>query len=237
MSRNKRYLEIHRMFSLIFKKIITNNVIWCLKILFSPPRNYWIYLALMVIFLKSQRLNFIILRILNISSSCVGYIDITSKTLTMFLMAWYFLISRWRSLICWLFESDTCFEVISENDKVAVSSMTNGDIAHTYIVIYQLCFHNKRFSIFLHFPELFPENSHHVCPLRSVVHHHLHVHQAHHTMFIMFVQQVEHVQLAQHTHYFLHKKNSQELWILSGSLSDCQSLTLNVMFPVSQFVS
>ena len=184
---------------------------WCLKILFSPPRNYWIYLALMVIFLKSQRLNFIILRILNISSSCVGYIDITSKTLTMFLMAWYFLISRWRSLICWLFESDTCFEVISENDKVAVSSMTNGDIAHTYIVIYQLCFHNKRFSIFLHFPELFPENSHHVCPLRSVVHHHLHVHQAHHTMFIMFVQQVEHVQLAQHTHYFLHKKNSQEL--------------------------
>ena len=108
----------------------------------------------------------------------------------MFLMAWYFLISRWRSLICWLFESDTCFEVISENETVAVSSMTNGDIAHTYIVIYQLCFHKKlkKLSTFPHFPELFPENSHHVCPVStiSLVHHHLHVHQAHHTMFIMF---------------------------------------------------
>ena len=33
-----------------------------------------------------------------------------------------------------------------------------------------------------------------------------------------------------------HKKTSQGLRMLSMSLSDCQSLTLNVIIPVSQFV-
>ena len=41
---------------------------------------------------------------------------ITVKILTMFLMAWYFFSNRCKSLICWLFESETCFEVISENE-------------------------------------------------------------------------------------------------------------------------
>ena len=41
---------------------------------------------------------------------------ITVKILTMFLMAWYFFSNRCKSLMCWLFESETCFEVISETE-------------------------------------------------------------------------------------------------------------------------
>ena len=63
---------------------------------------------------------------------------ITVNILTMFLMAWYFFIKRCKSLICWVFESETCFEVISEN-KICWN-ISNFDVYKPlYVYVYRPC--------------------------------------------------------------------------------------------------
>ena len=68
----------------------------------------------------------------------------TVKILTMFLMAWYFLMSRCKSLICWLFESETCFEVISEN-KMCIFLSFYQIIQNWQEDLWTICKNRKRY--------------------------------------------------------------------------------------------